>query len=608
MDFFLYLLAFLTAGLFFVFLFTRLGLGPILGYLVAGITIGPYILGIVREPDFLREVSELGLVFFLFLIGLELSPKRVWHMRRAVFVLGPAQLLVTGICLSALSYIWLKTIGQSLVIGLSLTLSSTAIGLQLLSEKNEVTSPEGQNSLGILIFQDLAVIPFLAVLPFLATQGINTFYLSTFSWTTLLTPIATVAAVIFSGIYVIPHGLRFLARVNRQELFVAASLVLVIGVAVLMRSVGLSMGLGAFLGGVLLANSEFRHEIQADIEPFKALLFGLFFISMGASLDLKFLEHSALPLIVATVSLLFIKTASNFAALYGMGVCSKRAAIKIAALLGQAGEFALVALGVAAGFKIINQDISTFCIGVVGLSMALASPWYKTFERVLKKIKEIKSPKPEYNVVSENPEVIIAGYGRFGQIVHRILRLHEISVTILDSNHEQVEFVKKYGTKVFFGDPTRLDLLKTAGADTARLFVLAIDQPAASARTAEIIKENFPNLPVFARARNREHSLRLMSLGIPQKHIVRELLYSSLNLTEDILQHLGMSYAMASQTIHSFLEHDQNVLAAQVQYLDKEEEMIKFTTQSAKELQKIFESDRKESSTSKMATSVSATG
>lgn len=581
MDFFFYLLVFLAAGLLFVFLFTVIGLGPILGYLAAGIVIGPFVLRFVDDGKFLHEVSELGLVFFLFLIGLELSPKRIWHMKRAVFVLGPAQLLIGGLSLAALSYFWLNSIQQSLVMGMALALSSTAIGMQILSEKNEVTSPEGQDALGILIFQDLAVIPLLAIL----TSR------SEFSWRSVVVPVAVVFVVIFAGIFIIPRALRFLARAYRQELFVAASLLLVIGVAVLMRSVGLSMALGAFLGGALLANSEFRHELQADIEPFKALFFGLFFISMGVSLDLGFLFQMIGPVALTAVGLLVFKSLTNFGALYGLRLNSFNQAARIAPLLAQGGEFAFVIFGIAAGLGIFPKEVTTFSIGVVALSMALTPLWYSLSVRIFKRCREMVTEKRDFDVVSENPEVIIAGYGRFGQIIHRVLRLHQIPVTILESNHDQVESVRKFGNKVFYGDATRLDLLKTAGADKAKLFILAIDQPLASIRAAEILRKNFPDLRIFARARNREHSIRLINLGISQKDIVRETLYSSLNLTENILLHLGMSYSMTTQTIKSFLEHDETVLAGQIQYLGNEEEMIRFTAQSTAELQKIFESD-----------------
>ncbi|MBN8554349.1 MAG: cation:proton antiporter [Deltaproteobacteria bacterium] len=582
MDFFLYLFIFLATGLFFVFLFTKLRLGPILGYLVAGIAMGPYALGVVHEAEFLHQVSELGLVFFLFLIGLEMSPKRIWHMKRAVFALGPTQMLISSLSMALISYFFIPSFQQALIIGITLALSSTAIGVQLLSEKNEITSPEGQDALGILIFQDLAVIPILA---FLAPHA-------SFSMESVLKPLGVVVAVITCGIFVIPKILRFLARSYRQELFVAASLLLVVGVAILMRSVGLSMALGAFIGGVVLANSEFRHELQTDIEPFKALLFGLFFISMGISLDLGFLVQMAVPVILASVSLLIFKSLANFIALYFTRLSSFSRAIRVAPLLGQGGEFAFVILGLAAGLGILSRELSTFFIGVVAISMALTPLWCGICNRTVKYFQKKNEVKREYDVVSENPEVIIAGYGRFGQIIHRILRLHQIPVTILESNYDQVEAVRKYGTKVFYGDATRLDLLKTAGAQNAKLFVLAIDQPQDSVKTAEILKKNFPKLIIFARARNREHSLRLIKLGIPQKDIVRETLHSSLNLTEDILLHLGMSCTMADQTIQSFLEHDAKLLTAQVQYLDDEDEMIKFTKESSEALQKLFEDDR----------------
>jgi len=593
LDFFEYLLVFLVAGLACVFFFSRIGLGPIVGYLVAGLAIGPFALGFVHEQETLKEVSELGIVLFLFLIGLEISPSKVWRMRRAVFALGPLQIFVTAIAIAGLSFIWIDTWAQALVLGFSLALSSTAVGIQILMDRKELTSPEGQQSLGILIFQDLAVIPLLAALPFLSLTAASDAPFH-FTWMSVLKPVFAVVIVVVGGLFVIPLILRFLARAHRHELFVAATLALVIGAALLMRSMGLSMALGAFLAGVLLANSEFRHELQADIEPFKALLFGLFFISLGASLDLNYLINNAGFLILAALGLLAFKSTTNFLALYAGQVCSRFRAARIASLLSQGGEFGLVVFGIATGLGILNAEISTFCVGMVGLSMAISPLWHRGSLALIHRLESNKLLPKEFDVQSQNPQVIIAGYGRVGQIVHRVLRLHQIPVTILEANHEQVEFTKKFGNKVFYGDPTRLDLLRVAGADTAKLIVLAIDQPAASVKAAEMIRKHFPNLPIYARTRNREHSLRMISIGIPQTHLFRETFYSSLELTKDILQGMGMSFNLASQTIESFVEHDKELLAGQVQYLDNEEEMIQFTTKSAEALEKLFKSDRKE--------------
>ncbi len=583
---------FLFVGIASVFVFKRLRFGSILGYLVAGAALGPWGAAFITDYHSIMQVAELGIIFFLFLVGLELSPKRLWVMRQLVFVLGTSQLLVVGLAMAVvMSFLCSHASLQStLAMGLALALSSTAVAMQILTEKRELTTEFGQKTFGILLFQDLAVIPLLILFPLLASGGAQIDFHSGLIAT--LKGLGAIALLIPLGIYVIPALFRYLAKAQMQELLTAASLFIVLTLAVLMQFVGLSMALGAFLGGVLLANSNYRHELQADVEPFKGLLLGLFFVSVGVSIDFGVLLNRPFLVLGLTALFMVVKVILNWISLKIPQRCLRsRSDVLTAILLGQGSEFAFVLFTLGTQLGLFQPSETSVAILVVSLSMALSPLLNGAGNALVNSIAKRKDTRT-FDAEVDHNRVILAGYGRVGQIVHRILRLQNINCTVLESDVEQVDFVRKYGVQVFFGDASRLDLLKTAGAHSAQMIIVTIDDPKSSIHTVETVLKNFPHLKIFARVRNREHALKLMELGIPQHHLVRETFHSSLYLTEEILRQMGLSFSAASETVQRFQEHDEQVLSQQKQYLNNEDEMIKFTLKSAEELRKIFEQDK----------------
>lgn len=576
---------FLAAAVVAVPLFRRFRLGAVLGYLAAGIAIGPFGLGFVSEVENVMHLAELGVVLLLFVIGLELQPSRLWVLRKAVFGLGGAQVAATGAVLTASCLALGMPWQASLVIGLALSMSSTAFVLQVLAERRELTTRHGRSSFAILLFQDLAVIPLLALIPLL---GVGEHIPSgSQAWLAALKAVGVIAIVVAGGRYLLRPVLHAIAASRIQEIFTAAALLTVIGTSLLVSSVGLSMSLGAFLAGVLLADSEYRHELEANIEPFKGLLLGLFFISVGMSVDLGLLGREPLTIVVAVLALMLIKAAVLFAlgALSGQSTAASR---RLAATLAQGGEFAFVLFALAAGSGIVGQSLSDTLVIVVTLSMML-TPLALAIDDRLGSKGERESEKPFEEIDSGEVPVVIAGFGRVGQIVGRLLRARNIPFTALDKSSEQIETVRRFGSRAYYGDASRLDLLRAARTDKARLFVLAIDDVEASLRTAETVKRNFPDVKIFARARNRFHAYRLMDLGVGS--IVRETFFSSLELGEGILRDLGLPQWQARDTIATFRRHDEQMLQRQHAVYHDETQLIQTTQEAARELQGLFESD-----------------
>ncbi len=572
---------FLLAAVILVPLFKRLGIGAVLGYLVAGVIIGPWVLGFVRDAENILHFAELGVVLLLFIIGLELQASRLWALRKTVFGLGGAQVALSGVALGvvgmALSLPWLP----ALVIGLILSSSSTAMVLQLLAEKKQLNTHHGRAAFGILLFQDLAAIPLLAIIPLLggaSTQG-------NFA---ILKAIALIALVVVAGRWLLRPLLRIVARAADQEIFTAAALLIVIGTAWLMQQVGLSMALGAFLAGVLLAESEYRHELEADIEPFKGLLLGLFFIAVGMAADLGTLVHKPLLTLGLVVILMSVKAA----VLYGIARAARHqhaTAVQLAFYLAQGGEFAFVLFGVAAGARVIEADLSNQLIVVVSISMALTPLLILLNDKWLKLGADKNAPPPYDLIDAQAHTVVIAGFGRFGQIVARMLRMKKIPFTVLESSFEQVDFVRKFGTKVYFGDASRLDLLRAAHVEKARAFVLAIDHVESSVKTAELVKTHFPHLEIYARARNRQHAYQLMDVGVT--HIERETFLASLSLAQRLLCGLGLSKEQVDEAARRFRAHDESLLQRQHLVYRDEAQLIASARQGAEELERLFEED-----------------
>ncbi len=580
---------FLAAAVVAVPLSRRLGLGAVLGYLAAGVAIGPWCLGLVGKVDSVMHFAELGVVLLLFIIGLELQPSRLWVLRRSVFGLGSAQVVVTGAIIAAAAMAFGVDWKVALVIGLGLAMSSTAFVLQALAERNQLTARFGRSSFAILLFQDLAIIPLLAVIPLLgaAPGGDGDSRLLSAA-----VAIATIAAVVVGGRLLLRPLLQIIAHTRIQEIFTAAALLVVIGVALLVSSVGLSMSLGAFLAGVLLADSEFRHELEADIEPFKGLLLGLFFISVGMSVDLGLIVAQPFVVVGGVIALMLVKAV----VLYGVGRAARHdaaSARSLAATLAQGGEFAFVLFNLAATHGVMPRDLVGLLVAVVSLSMA-ATPLVLALNDALARRLQRDRASPAFDVIpaTEDSTVIIAGFGRVGQIVARILLVRRIGFTALDISAEQVETVRKFRRTVYFGDASRLELLTAARADRARLFVLAIDDVQASIRTAETVRRHFPNLRILARARNRFHAYRLMDLGI--QLIERETLHASLNLARGVLDALGVPAQETERTIERFRAHDAQTLVRQHAVYHDEGKLIQTSREAAAELQGLFESDRED--------------
>lgn len=574
-------IVFLLAAVILVPLFKRLGIGAVLGYLVAGLIIGPWGLGFIRNADNILHFAELGVVLLLFIIGLELQPSRLWALRKTVFGLGGAQVAFSGGALGlaamAMGLPWMP----ALIIGLILSSSSTAMVLQLLAERKQLNTHHGRAAFGILLFQDLAAIPLLAIIPLLAggTSRGNV---------AIVQAIALIALVVIVGRWLLRPLLRVVARAADQEIFTAAALLIVIGTAWLMQQAGLSMALGAFLAGVLLAESEYRHELEADIEPFKGLLLGLFFIAVGMAADLGTLVHRPFLTLGLVIGLMALKAA----VLYGVARFARQthaAAVQLAFYLAQGGEFAFVLFGVASGAKLIASDLSDLLIVVVSMSMALTPLLILLNDKVLK-LGQDKNAAPPFDLIEPHEHtVVIAGFGRFGQIVARMLRMKKIPFTVLEASFEQVDFVRKFGNKIYFGDASRLDLLRAAHVEKARAFVLAIDHVEASVKTAQLVKTHFPHLTIYARARNRQHAYQLMDIGVT--YIERETFLSSLNLAQTLLRGLGLASSDVEEAARRFRQHDEALLQRQHLVYRDEAQLIASARQGAEELERLFEED-----------------
>jgi len=577
---------FLAAAVITVPLFKRLGIGAVLGYLAAGVLIGPWLLGFVRDVENILHFAELGVVLLLFIIGLELQPSRLWALRKPVFGLGSAQVLATGLALALAGFVLGLSAATALIVGLVLSFSSTALALQLLAEKKQLPTHHGRASFAILLFQDLAAIPLLAIIPLLGvgTSGID----RGGSALAIASAIALIAAVVVGGRWLLRPFLRLAASATDREIFTAAALLVVVGTALLMEQAGLSMALGSFLAGVLLADSEYRHELEADIEPFKGLLLGLFFIAVGISVDLGLVLHRPLTVLGLVAGLMATKALT----LYGLGRIARQShasSVNLALFLSQGGEFAFVLFGVAAGAQAMDKALADLLIVVVSASMVLTPLLVSLNERILKIGYSAAPPREFDRIEDRDHRVIIAGFGRFGQMVARTLRLKKIPFTALEASFEQVDFVRKYGSKIYFGDASRLDLLRAARADQAEAFVLAIDDVEASVKTAQMVKKHYPHLKIYARARNRQHAYRLMDVGV--ERIMRETFLSSLELARDVLLGLGYSAVEANTAVHKFREHDEALLERQHKIYRDEAQLIAAARQGAEELERLFEQD-----------------
>lgn len=578
---------FFAAAVIVVPVFKRLGLSSVLGYLVAGAVIGPAGLSLISDVESILHVAEFGVVLLLFVIGLEVQPQRLWTMRSLVFGLGGAQVLLSAAFIGVATYAVGLSFTTSVVVGLGLALSSTAFALQTLAERNELSTRHGRAAFAILLFQDVAAIPILAIVPLLGEGGMQT---DIPLWLAVLRVVGVVLAVIVGGHFLLRPVLRAMAGTKIPELFTAGALLIVTGMALAMASIGISMALGAFLAGMLLANSEYRHELEADIEPFKGLLLGLFFIAVGMGLNLKLIVEQPVSIFAFVIALLGAKAL----AIYALGRAwrlGRNASKDLAVSIAQGGEFAFVIFGAAVTAGAMTAMQNELLVLVVSLSMAL-SPVFAIINDRLTAMFKPKTEAVYEQMPDEESPVIIAGFGRFGQIFGRMLAARKIRFTALDISSDQVDFVKRFGNKVYYGDASRVDLLRAAKADAAKIFVLALDDVDASIRTAEAVIKNFPHLKLYARARNRQHAYRLMDLGITL--IQRETFLSALDLARDMLLGLGMSRMDADHTMRTFRDHDERRLFEHYTHHNDLQKMQDLAKVGNKELEEMFERDATE--------------
>lgn len=563
---------------------SRSKLGSVIGYLAAGAAIGPSGFGVVTEVESILHFSELGIVFLLFIIGLELQPGRLWVMRRAILGLGATQFFASTILLFIIARMAGADTQTALLIAAVLSLSSTAFALQVMSERGEITTRHGRSAFSILLFQDIAAIPLLAAVPLLASGARDDAEISTIG---ILIAIAAVIAVGLGGRFLLRPIFRIAASTGLRELFVAVALLTVLGTGLLMEEVGMSMALGAFLAGVALADSEYRHQLEADIDPFKGLLLGLFFMAVGMAADFRLVATDFTGILFLVIALITVKLLVLFIIARVAGH-DNDAASRMAVSIAPGGEFAFVVFTAAVAAGVFEQSLADRLIVAVTLSMIATPVLFLVRDTIARGLSKISDDEP-YDVPKTANRVIIAGFGRYGQIVGRLLRARGIPFTALESDAAQVDFVRKFGGRIYYGDVTRLDLLRAAHAETASVFVLAVEDVETSIKAAALVRSHFPELLIFARARNRPHAHRLMDLGVHYVH--RETFASSLETGHGVLRELGLSEREAGRTIEMFREHDETRLREDHAHSGDTELLMRRAREWTAELERLFEED-----------------
>ncbi|MCL1126224.1 monovalent cation:proton antiporter-2 (CPA2) family protein [Shewanella surugensis] len=577
----------------------RLGLGSVLGYLLAGILIGPFILSLVGDQTEVMHFAEFGVVMMLFLVGLELQPSRLWKLRRSIIGLGGLQLGLTTFAVFAVCfYIFLLSWQASLALGLMLALSSTAIVLQTLTEKGWIKQAAGQNSFSVLLFQDIAVIPILALLPLLAfgesvpiaTGSGSLIEHFPVLWQVIIA-VAMISLIVFFGKYIASPVFRYIAETRLKEIFTVFALFLVIAIALLMQKIGLSPALGTFLAGVVLAESEFRHELEADIEPFKGLLLGLFFITVGASIDFSLLFEYFALVFTCVIALILIKAA----VLFTLGSIFKlpgKQKLLFTLALAQGGEFAFVLLSLTGSLSILTPEQVKLATLVVAISMLLAPILLLSYEFIERRDQQVKSEFDSPDQIEPTKNVIIAGYGRFGQVVGRLLKAQGYQLSILDHSPSQIELLRRFGSKVFYGDAARLDLLAASGAAEAQLLVIAIDEPVKTLAIITLCQKYYPNLKLVARAIDRRHAYELIRLGVISFR--RETFDSAVNLGVDVLKLLGNSESASLRAGELFRHHDEASLESLSHLWGDDHSYGIAFKQRLEDLTQVLEEDRKQ--------------
>lgn len=584
---------FLSAACVMVPIASRFKLGSVIGYLIVGILIGPFGLKLIGNAKQIMHFAEFGVIMMLFLIGLELEPAKLWKLRKLIVGLGGLQVIITTAVLTSIGILLGYDWRASFAISMALTLSSTALVLQMLQEKNLLKTTEGETSFAVLLLQDIAVIPILIIMPLLDPQGsvvVNmqepSFIAQLPKWLHALLITGVIGAIILTGHYLSRHLFLIIARTHLREVFTAFSLALIVGITLLMEYIGVSPALGAFIAGVVLANSQYKHTVEADIQPFKGLLLGLFFISVGMGMNFTLFSQQMTLIIAAVLGLITIKALVLF--ILGRAFeLTKIQTIGFALALSQGGEFAFVLFQYASETEVIPHSAAGFFTLVVALSM-LATPFLMLlYHRFVVPQFMSRIPQQAYDPINEKNGIILAGYGRFGQIIGRFLNGEHIKVTVLEKNPEQIELLRKFGYKGYFGDANRLDLLKSAGAEHAKLLIVAVGNADINLEIVKLAKREFPHLKIFVRARNRLHAYELDKAGAD--YFRRELFDSSLIMTKEVLKFLGYKPEDIEKKALAFQNHDEATLYKSFEFYEEETDLINFTRQAKGELESILQ-------------------
>jgi CPA2 family monovalent cation:H+ antiporter-2 len=574
-------MVFLAAAVVAVPIFKKLKLGAILGYLVAGVVIGPAAMDWVSDPQTILHFAELGVVLLLFVIGLELEPDKLWRMRNQILFTGGGQLVFSAMFIGLACYLLLSvSIITAVVVGLAVALSSTAFAIQLMDEHRVLKTPPGQQGFSVLLMQDLAVIPILLLVEALSSSASSN---APDWWVSVL----SICLVLVIGRYLTNPFLRLISHYGSAEVMTAAALLIVIATALGMQEAGLSMGMGAFVAGILLANSSFKHQLETEIEPFKGLLLGLFFIAIGMNLELSLLVSEPLFILAASLFLVVVKALVVFVILR-LGKQNNTDSIRVGLMLSQGGEFAFVVMAQAAANSLVDTHVANQVTLIVGISMALTSPlvilhslWFNS-----------RNCPPVYDTSSDTdePQVIIAGFGRFGQVSGRILAANNIAFTALDKDAEHIEFLKKFGSNVFYGDASRLDLLKIAGIEHARVLLVAIDNEAETLEVVAMVSKKYPHIKIIVRARNRDTATKLAGLGVT--NFVREQFSGGLEAAGLLLKEYGYSSVQAENMVTIFAHHDKLLLEKAIEQKMDMQQLIETSEQGREELQSLFAQDK----------------
>lgn len=573
---------FLASAVLFVPVAKKLGLGSVLGYLLAGIAIGPAVLGFVgKEGQDILHFAEFGVVMMLFLIGLELQPEVLWKLRKVILGLGGLQVLITSVVIAGVAMALGLDTKQALALGMIVSLSSTAIVMQSLTEKGLIRSVAGQSSFAVLLFQDIAVIPILAIFPLLVPENSSahptgehhTWVTDLPGWLHAVVVLGTIILIILSGRFLVRPFLRIVALTRMREVFTATALLLIVGIAVLMMQIGLSPALGTFMAGVVLANSEYKHELESDLEPFKGLLLGLFFIAVGASIDFNLILSQPGMVFGLVLGLIIIKGIILFALGKFFNI-SKDQNLVFSFALSHVGEFAFVLFSFSLNQGILDQQTVTLMIAVVAISMAFTPLLMLINERLILPHAARPPAKEEIqsDEIDEKNAVIVAGFGHFGNTVGRFLRANNIKATFLDIDSDRVTVLRRMGFKVFFGDASRYDVLHAAGAAQAKLIIIAIDSAEKRLEMIDTVKKHFPNLHMFVRATNRYDAYDLMNAGV--LHVYRETVDTAVRLGVDVMTLLGKRTYTANRLARTFLKHDEENLKKLAAVRDPDEYIL----------------------------------